>query len=109
MDEVLKDSNLPEDIKSQRYNDLPQDYKFTMSKSKQPANPANLPVHQNALMTRTTRSLPASTLIRMIPSSSSSTENVVQDPELVEEMPSTLVTPRPQIYRKIPNISPPRI
>ena len=29
----------------------------------------------------------------MIPSSSSSTENVVQDPVLVEEMPSTSITP----------------
>ena len=32
MDEVLNDSSLPEDVKSLRYNDLLQDYKFAMEK-----------------------------------------------------------------------------
>ena len=55
MDEVLNDSSLPEDVKSLRYNDLLQDYKFAMEKSIQSTNPLlNLPVHQSALATRTT-------------------------------------------------------
>ena len=62
MDEVLNDSSLPEDVKSLRYNDLLQDYKFAMEKSTQSTNPLlNLPVHQNALATRTTSLLPTST------------------------------------------------
>ena len=55
MDEALNNSSLPEDVKSLLYNDLLQDYKFTMVKSTQSNNPLlNLPVHQNARTTRTT-------------------------------------------------------
>ena len=65
MDEVLNDSSLPEDIKSLRYNDLLQGYKFAMEKSTKSTNPLlNLPVHQNALATRTTSLSPTSTLTR---------------------------------------------
>ena len=99
MDEVLNDSSLPEDVKSLRYNDLLQDYKFAMEKSTQSTNPLlNLPVHQNALATRTTSLLPTSTLTRRDPLSSSSSENIVQDPALVQAIPSTSITPRSQKF-----------
>ena len=99
MDEVLKDSTLPENVKSLRYSDLLQDYKFAMLKSTQSTNPLlNLPVQQNALHTRPTSSLPASTLTRNNPSSSSSREHIVHDPALVQAIPSTSITPRYQRY-----------
>ena len=65
MDDVSKDSTLPEDIKSLSYNDLLQDYKLAMLKTNQSTNPLlNLPVHQNALKTRISSLLPRSTLTR---------------------------------------------
>ena len=88
MDKVLNDSSLPEDVKSLRYNDLLQEYKFTMEKSTQSTNPLlNIPVHQNALATRTTSLLPTSTLTRRDPLSSSSSENIVRDPALYKQYP----------------------
>ena len=99
MDEALNNSSLPEDVKSLLYNDLLQDYKFTMVKSTQSTNPLlNLPVHQNALATRTTSLLPTSTLTRRDPLSSSSSENIVRDPALVQAIPSTSITPRSQKF-----------
>ena len=66
MDEELDDSGLLEDVKSLRYNDLLQGYKFAMVKNTQSTNPLlNLPVHQNALATRATSLLPTSTLTRV--------------------------------------------
>ena len=68
-------------------------------KSTQSTNPLlNLPVHQNALATRTTSLLPTSTLTRREPLSFSSSENIVQDPALVQAIPSTSITPRSQKF-----------
>ena len=94
IDEVLNDSSLPEDAKSpQTYNDVLQDYKFTMSKSTQSTNPLlNLPVYQNALATRTTILLPISKLTRRDPLPSSSSENIVCDRALVQAIPSTSIS-----------------
>ena len=73
MDEVLKDSTLPEDLKKNAlkiYTSL-QDCN-AISKSTQSTNPLlNLPVHHNALTTRTTSLSTASTLTRIDTLSSS--------------------------------------
>ena len=82
-----------------------------MEKSTQSTNPLlNLPVHQNALATRTTSLLPTSTLTRRDPLSSSSSENIVRDPALVQAIPSTSITPRSQRstpYFAVRHLTPP--
>ena len=97
MDEVSNNSTLSEDVKSLLYNDLLQDHKSTMFKSKLSKNPLlNLPVYQNALTTRTTNSLPTSTLTRIDPTLSSPRENILRDPALEQAIPSTSITSRSQ-------------
>ena len=97
MDKVLKDSSLPEDVESLRYNDLLQDCKFTMLRSTQSTHPLlNLPVHKNAFIIRTTSSLSTSTLTINRKISSSLRQNIIRDLALVQDIPS--ITSRSQRY-----------
>ena len=94
MDEVSNNSTLSEDVKSLLYNDLLQDHKSTMFKSKLSKNPLlNLPVYQNALSTRTTSLIPRSMLTTKNPSLSPR-ENIFPDPALVQAISLKLVTSR---------------